>query len=772
MPVPVLTQADAEPTAGLTPHAAHLVTGMAVGRYVLGQRLGEGGMGVVYLAQDRLLDRKVALKVLKARDGEGPDSAGQDRLFAEARKLAQLQDPNIVAVYDVGTFVDQVYFAMEYMPGSLRGLLAEGPPTPEVGARRLRLLLEAGRGLAAAHRAGIVHRDFKPDNVLLDAEGRARVSDFGLALPVGAGEAREGTPGYLPPGASPALASPASDQYAFCATAWEALTGALPGRGEGAGLSPHLRRVLQRGLADQPEARYPSMEALLQALEADPARTRRNRLLAGGGVVAVLASLGVAGAALSRETPRQAQVRRCQQQVKAAQAALWGPPRQAEVGAAFGVLGAGGTATFERVQQLLGPEVEAWAQRSASACAAPEDAPGRRGLEACLAERRLALGTLSQLFAGADADVVANAVTTTSLAVVPVALCRPEDAGGGTAAPVEAGEALRPRLARALVLFAAGRYGPAREAAEAVGDDAQRAGAWHVVAEARLLEGRVGARLRQPDAEDVLRRAITVADRAQADEQRASGWVALANWLAVRGRDVEARLALESASAVVARLGRPPLLEAERLTAEGRLETERAGGSAAEARRAFEQALELRSQALPASHPLVINALANWATVLPPEERLPWQEQVLARREEAFGPQHPETAAALVNLGSTALELSRCAEAEGLLGRARAIQEAGRGEPLGLGRIHAVLARLELQCRRAPPEAWREGMAALTLLHQGGAPDLELKRQLGALLELRPLAGRPAAEAQELQEELDSLDEEVTTRQSGAPPGP
>src|SRR5262249_36026802 len=145
--------------------------------------IGQGGMGIVYAAHDPSLSRKITLKLL--RDDEEParkSGARQAWLLREAQAMAQLSHPNVVAVYDVGTFEGQVFLAMEFVAGQTlqHWLRQRQRPWPEVLAR----FLEAGRGLAAAHAQGIVHRDFKPANILVGMDGRVRVTDFGLARPI------------------------------------------------------------------------------------------------------------------------------------------------------------------------------------------------------------------------------------------------------------------------------------------------------------------------------------------------------------------------------------------------------------------------------------------------------------------------------------------------------------------------------------------------------------------------------------------------------------
>src|SRR5215831_14967836 len=154
--------------------------GAVVGRFRLLGELGTGGMGIVFAAYDPELGRKVAIKLVRPETSvTGSASEGRERLLREARAMAQISHPNVIAVHEVGTFAEQVFIAMEYVEGStLKKWLSESSrPWREV----LAMFVQAGRGLAAAHREGILHRDFKPENVLVGKDGRARVVDFGLA---------------------------------------------------------------------------------------------------------------------------------------------------------------------------------------------------------------------------------------------------------------------------------------------------------------------------------------------------------------------------------------------------------------------------------------------------------------------------------------------------------------------------------------------------------------------------------------------------------------
>lgn len=293
-----------------------------IGRYVFLEQIGEGGMGIVVAGYDPKLDRKVAIKLI--HDVRRDDTERRIRMEREAQAMARLSHPNVVTVYEVGDFNDQLFVAMEFITG--QDLSAWLRSREHRDWRTvLDMFIQAGRGLAAAHRAGIVHRDFKPGNVFVGDDGRARVGDFGLARrgsddDQGLAETQKmrvrarvdsegtaldnkltstgammGTPAYMAP--EQFLARPTdtrTDQFSFCAAAWEAFYGQRPFRGETfaelmtavtegtrqpaparSRVPAWVRRVLERGLAVEPAERYPTMEGLLAALLADPTRKRR-----------------------------------------------------------------------------------------------------------------------------------------------------------------------------------------------------------------------------------------------------------------------------------------------------------------------------------------------------------------------------------------------------------------------------------------------------------------------------------------------------------------
>ncbi len=302
--------------------------GESFGRYVMLHEIGAGGMGVVFAAYDPELDRRVAIKVLS---DPMSDARSRARLQREAQTLARVSHPNVITVHDVGSVGDRVFIAMELVDGAdLRGWL---DAEPRAWTEVLEVLVQAGQGLAAAHEAGLIHRDFKPANMLVGADGSVRVLDFGLARRFGAPDeapasddeltasnhshdevltrtgAIAGTPAYMSPEQhARAELDAKSDQFSFCVTAFEALFGDRPFDGanrlalmlqvtQGQHLplpksTPVPARIcaaIQRGLDPSADARWPGMAELLQQLRPQPKRGRRvlTGLAMGGVAVAV-----------------------------------------------------------------------------------------------------------------------------------------------------------------------------------------------------------------------------------------------------------------------------------------------------------------------------------------------------------------------------------------------------------------------------------------------------------------------------------------------------
>ncbi len=332
--------------ASMTGASAAPAAPALVGRYRILRTVGSGGMGTVCAAQDPDLDRVVALKLVNPSLAATDALSLRARLAREAQAMARLAHPNVIAVHDIGSFGDQLFIAMEYVDGgTLRSWLRSTPRSWEAVAE---VLAAAGRGLAAAHAAGVVHRDFKPDNVLVGTDGRVRVTDFGLARLLttaaadAAGEDRPdagglttwlsrsgtlvGTPAYMAP--EQFRGEPAderSDVFSFCATAWEALygerpfpgrdlaelsaavcAGVLPPRPEQPELPDRMHDAIARGLHPEPDRRWPSMTALVAELDGTgrPAiRSPRRARVAIGFAVAAVAAGGVVALALRSPDP-------------------------------------------------------------------------------------------------------------------------------------------------------------------------------------------------------------------------------------------------------------------------------------------------------------------------------------------------------------------------------------------------------------------------------------------------------------------------------------
>ena len=274
-------------SAGSAEASAPLTVGDCVGRYEVREWLGEGGMGTVYRAVDPQLEREVALKLVRADLGGAVEQRAA-RLLREATWMARVAHPNVVSVYDAGLYRGRVYLVQELVRGSTLQVWQWRAPS---AAAILERYLEAGRGLAAAHAAGLLHRDFKPQNVLVGDDGRARVTDFGLARSgddEGPSSDAVGTPRYMAAEQRHGVATPLSDQYSFAVALAEALTAtrfrtAIP---------KHVTRAIDRATRYVAAERYASMDALLAALSHDPLRARRRRALQ-------LGALALCGAALA-----------------------------------------------------------------------------------------------------------------------------------------------------------------------------------------------------------------------------------------------------------------------------------------------------------------------------------------------------------------------------------------------------------------------------------------------------------------------------------------
>ena len=532
-----------------TPAPAVLPRGATVGRYVILGLVGQGGMGDVYAAYDPELDRRIALKLLNDGGATSESQArSRGRLLREARSIARLAHPNVVVVHDAGTIGGRVFIAMEFIEGQTLGAWLGGKPRawPEIRA----IFLAAGRGLAAAHTAGIVHRDFKPHNVMVAANGAVRVTDFGLASDAASpGDpspptpdrdhtdfarttsvattrtgALVGTPAYMAPEQFRGESSSArTDQYSFCVTLYEALNGERPFTGDSLGtlaeavttgrlrepsqatrVPAWLRKVVLRGLSVKREDRFPDMEALLAALTRDPERQRR-RILVGAAVAGVL----LAGGALGQRAFQKPGAALCGNAGDRL-ATIWetpqknsttSHPRRDAVRAAFLATGARrADDVWQRVAAILDAYAKRWTATHAEACEATH-VRGEQSTEVldlrmdCLNGSRDSLRTLVDVFATADAEMVGNAIDA-AIALPDLARC--SDAAVLRSVPPpprdpklrQQVDSLRHRAAEARTLGNAGRWKEAIARTNPLLDEAEKLGYQPVVAElAALLAG-------------------------------------------------------------------------------------------------------------------------------------------------------------------------------------------------------------------------------------------------------------------------------------------
>jgi len=560
--------------------------GERVGRYTVLERLGEGGMGTVWAAFDPTLDRKVALKFLHGTSADAHPAAtpagAKDPLLREAQALAKLSHPNVVAVHEVDTHRGRVFMALELVQGkTLKKWLVEKRHWREV----LRALIEAGRGLAAAHAAGIVHRDMKPANILVGDDGRVRISDFGLARPeglrkpdsvatpvatpapgedgpatgsdAGGGGEFAGTPGYMAPEQQRRLAADArSDQFSFCVTAYEALCGVKPfpflaflGDGSGTdsttatqptpsppvdhpapgfrppapGFHPPQRilRVLGKGLSQDPVHRYASMNALLDALERQ-ARPVRPAFIAAGAAIA-LAAVPILTIRAGREA--------CAGGPELVGRA-WGPDHRDRLATAFASAGAPGKEALGRAAELLDGRAATWAGAYRDACEATRVQRGQSEAVmdlrlGCLETRRQELAALVRLLEGADAALASRAPD--AVHALPgveqcanvVALSMPLPPPSDPAVRQQIAR-LTERQAAVTAQIAAGRFKPALDMLEPLIAEADKLQYAPLQAQLWLTRGRLLNPLgRVDEAIDSLTRAITSAERGRDDLQRA-----------------------------------------------------------------------------------------------------------------------------------------------------------------------------------------------------------------------------------------------------------
>jgi len=630
---------------GSTPQE-RLIRGVTVGRYIVIDLVGAGGMGAVYAAYDPELGRKVALKLLLP--GGTLEPSEQRRLLREAQVMARLSHPNLCTVHDVGIFHEQVFIAMEFIQGvTLRAWLQQHSRSWE---QVLAVLVAVGRGLAAAHAVGVVHCDLKPDNVMLGADGRPRVMDFGIARTDRAVDDTDismshlsqrtnetftdpgpvrGTPHYMAPEQwSTRQPTKQSDQFSFCVMVWEALYGERPFAeaasdrdGElqrlrtppsSAHVPAWLRRTLTRGLSAHPMDRYPSLDALLTELAAVQMRRRRRWLVGGTAVVA----LTLGGAMGARLWQTQRHVEACEAAGASLGTEVWtddtrGRTKQALIAAKV----PDAAATGDRVANWVDTFVARWQQGRYDACMA-----GDEQVIACLADHRQRLELLlAAMLETSERGLMAKAIHVAATLPDPRTCNEPVHvrrfAASDESEPVAA--ALRDDLRRGQMLTETGRAAEAASLLQGVRERADVAGLRALVIEAKAHAGvAAGHAADYATAERLLREALLEAASSGLDVIAVEAGSQLVSVVGTSlARPAEALLIGEFTEALVHRLGQTDRPLHARLLRQMAV-AQHLAGDVREALQRSRRALDIFQRELGGAHPDLAAAIVQVANQL------------------------------------------------------------------------------------------------------------------------------------------------------------
>ncbi len=696
-PAPAQTNPDGPDARSTATGVRLLHKGTSLGRYVLLEKLGSGGMGEVFAAYDPQLDRKVALKLL--RSGSLNADEGKARLVREAQAMARLQHPNVAAVHDVGTFDERVFVAMEFIEGET---LSEWLRGQREWKEVVRLFIECGSGLSAAHRAGIVHRDFKPDNVLIGSDGRPRVVDFGLArqshtptenrvarpisdAPVDAGfgspltrdGAVMGTPGYMAPEQLNGLTTDArSDQFAFSVALYEALYGKRPFGGttlrahaaeieaqkvapvpSGSEVPSHVHDTVLRGLSADPSKRFDSIDQMIEKLRPRRVATAGKRFIA---ALVVLSIIGLVAVSYGVFASQKLQV--CSGSEKKL-AGIWDEPTKARLKTAF----IGTNAPFvvdawRLVETSLNTYTRTWIAAAGDACEAARlrktdtEEDYQRKLR-CLDERVQHLKSITKRLESADRIVVINSISLVK-GLDPVETCldvaalaaHPRLGNKANAREDELGQA----LLEARTLHDSGKYSKGIEVLTGALMLPHSATAGSV-AEAKLLLGRLQARAGlAKEAEATLLAAAVSAQTTGEASLAARAFSRLAMVVGSMGnRFDDAHTWQQLAVASASRVASDKEIEAELSSNAGIVAL--AENEPKRAYDEFKNALTLQEERLGEDNPEVARTLNNLGVALARLRRYKESSEQYKRSYELqlkyLGTEHPDTAATMHNLG-------------------------------------------------------------------------------------------------------------------------
>jgi tetratricopeptide (TPR) repeat protein len=702
-----------------------------LGRYTTLKVLGEGGMGLVVAAFDARLNRRVALKLLP----KGTNAESEARLVREARAMGRLSHPNVVAVFDSGQLdAGTLFIAMEYVEGqTLQSWCNEAQ---RGWSDILTTYCQAARGLEAAHQSGLIHRDFKPLNVLVGTDGRARVTDFGVARSdlhvseVHAPAVSEawstsltlpglvmGTPKYMAPEVLRGQnAGVRSDVFAFCVALYEALyqQPAFPGETQQARLESKLKgqspklpqgssipawvgRAVLRGLSADPARRPASIRQLLGMLQ-PPAR-RAQRMGMTMALVAVV-SWGAWAAHRRAETGCQA--------VAFQLGPVWSDSVKSRLRAAMlGTQAAYAENTVVRVEAVFDRYAESWVKLRQEVCEKQGSTQLVLLQEACLERKRRQFHNLTELLSEKpDVELLAKAVTAAQ-SLAPIETCADEQALTARVAPPELPEVraqvevVEARIGRLQTLYEAGKYRDRLIHADALLAAARDTQYSPVYAQALYRVASLEERTSRFD--DALQRvhlAIPLAAESGDALTVAQGWLLLHRILGRQAKFHDA-LALELPMAAALEQAGDARARATALNAVGNIFFDL--GRYADALSQYQEALSIREAVLGPSHPDVAMCLNNIGNVLSLQgnnsEALKHHQRALHVYESALGPTHPDVAMSLSSAGAALFDLDEFAQALKLFKRSLEIEKTVWGDEspqvaTSLGNVASALSAM------------------------------------------------------------------------------
>jgi tetratricopeptide (TPR) repeat protein/predicted Ser/Thr protein kinase len=726
------TAATPHPTssASFQRQDSRLHQGAKLGRYVVLSQLGAGGMGVVYAAYDPELDRKLAIKLLLSTHSRA--DAAHARLLREAQAMAKLDHPNVVPVFDVGEHQDSIYVAMEFIQGvTLGDWLREARGWEDT----LQVFLQAARGLEAAHAAGMVHRDFKPDNVMVGKDGRVRVMDFGLVSDLGDGEvtgpgemlhavtkdsrtssrnltevgALMGTPAYMAPEQFLGRKTDhRTDQFSFCVALWEGLFSERPFAGDnladiatavtrgrrndaprGSTVPRWLRTICERGLATSPDDRFASMGALVDAVQAEigSVHARYRRRCFAAAMAAIAMCIGAAVAVTEIRDARWADF--CTAE-STAWTGIWGPDQHRQIDDAFtATKHPAARETMERLPTRLDSWTSQWQEEMHRACmesTRDEWKSNHPAVASCLTEQVQRLEALVEELEAIPKQKVPLAINMALDLPRPLDCARISDARAESYA--SASEPMRMKLVTAenhlLTQDRAEAKRLANEVLASLGDSGSnylRARAELTLAAALQLLGDFN------EAEAAYLLSVEHAISAGDEALLADATLDLAYLVGYKlNRPDEGRIWANWGEYLAGREQNEPALAR---ASEIRANVLFALGDYQAAKRLAEKALEIRKRDLGQSHPDVAESLNDLGGI---EAKLGRQataeamlRQAIGLRRAAFGPNSPEVAQSLHNLAD--IVANRDLEEAG-----RLLEESIQIRVAVLGPRHADLA--------------------------------------------------------------------------------